>query len=421
MLRQWAPDEKPPSQEHLLLEDAERLARFREGRRAVHIHLSRLQPYNRRERHLRVALNSFELLVRSFEGHLYLLGNADIVFICRGADVTLIDDAVMRLRYLFQEDPLALEVEGEIDRFCSWYDIEHEYEHFLAAVRRIHADEAKRVRRLAAITSPAAAAPPEPTPIDAQRLAELVDSIVTADLSNLMRRQPVCAIAAGEGPRPVLRELYISIADLRDVVMPGFDLASDRWLFQHLTQTLDRRMLKMLIKNDDSDLTRAFSLNLNVATLVSPDFLAFDASLRTGARGTIVIELQMVDVFADLRAFAFARDFVKERGYRVCLDAIDDLSLPFIDRERLDIDLVKLAWQPGMTDRLREDGAELRADIERLGRARAILCHCDAEEAIEFGEAVGINLFQGRQIDKMLAAKRTPHRSYFRRPAALAR
>jgi hypothetical protein len=420
MVRQRVPDEKPPSQEHLLLEDAERLARFRDGRRAVHIHLSRLQPYNRREQHVRVAVNTFELLVRSFEGHLYLLGNADIFFICRSADVTLIDDAVMRLRYLFHEDPLALDVEGEADRFCSWYDIEHEYDGFLAAVRRLHGEEAKRSRRLAAIISPAAAAP-EPTPIDAERLAQLVDSIVTADLSNLMRRQPVCAIAAGEGPRPVLRELYISIADLRDVVMPGFDLASDRWLFQHLTQTLDRRMLKMLIKNDDSDLTRAFSLNLNVATLVSPDFLAFDASLRTGVRATIVIEVQMVDVFADLRAFAFARDFVKERGYRVCLDAINDLSLPFVDRERLGVDLVKLAWQPEMTDRLREDGAQLRADIERLGRARAILCHCDTEEAIEFGEAVGINLFQGRQVDKMLAATRTPHRSYFRRPGALAR
>jgi hypothetical protein len=403
--------EELSSQEHLLLEYAQRLDRFRDSRRAVHIHLSRLQPYNRRDHHVRVAANTFEALVKSFEGHIYLLSNADIFFICKGADVSVIDDAVMRLRYLFHEDPLTQDLHEGDDRFCTWYDVERDFDGFLAAVRALHVEGTKRARRLSSILGGAPAGRVERSALDPQRLGELVDSIVRADLSNLMRRQAVCALVAGQSPRPVLRELYISIADLRDIIMPGFDLASDRWLFQHLTQTLDRRMLKLLMKNDDAEINQAFSLNLNVATLVSPEFLAFDASLRSGARGTIVVELQMVDVMGDLRAYAFARDFVKERGYRVCLDAINELSLPYIDRERLGVDLVKMCWQPGMIDRYREDGAQLRADVERLGKTRAILCHCDTEEAIEFGQAVGIHLFQGRQIDKMLAAARTPNRA----------
>jgi hypothetical protein len=410
-------DDKLPSQESLLAQYAQRLGRVREGRRAVHIHLSRLQPYNRRDQHIRVAVNTFELLVKSFEGQLFLLANCDIVFACKGAAVSAIDDAVMRLRYLFHEDPLTQELNGENERFCTWYDLERDYDGFLAAAQKVLADEEGRVRRLSTIVA-STAEPPERAPIGPRHLGQLVESIVSADLSNLMRRQAICAIAPGEAPRPVLRELYISIAELRDVIMPGFNLASDRWLFQHLTQTLDQRMLKLLLKNNDSEVSQAFSINMNVSTLLSQDFLRFDTNLRSTARGTIVLELQLVDIFADLRAFAFARDFVKERGYRLCIDSIDDLALPYIDRERMGVDIVKLAWQPGLADRVREGADRLRAEIDRIGKARFVMIRCDSEAAIEFGRGLGILLFQGRHVDKLLAA---PRAAAPRPPVARAR
>ncbi|HEY0524959.1 MAG TPA: hypothetical protein VGD08_16315 [Stellaceae bacterium] len=393
--------ENAASQEYLLLEHAERLGRFRAERRAVHIHLSRLRPYNRREHHIRVAANTFESLVNQFEGQLFLLANADIVFICKGGNVAAIDDAVMRLRYLFDEDPLIQGDRGEPDgSFCTWYDIEREYERFLAAVRALHDEEQQRNKRIAAIAGTPAATP-DRAPLDPRGLGELVDAIARADLSNLMRRQTVCALLPNAAPQPVFRELYISIAELRDSVMPGIDIAGDRWLFQHLTQTLDRRMLKLLIKNDDRAIGAAFSVNLNVSTLLSPEFLAFDATLRANARGTIVIELQLIDIFADVGTFLFARDFVKERGYRVCLDGASELLLPHVDREKLGLDLVKLAWRPSMLDADGDRARGLRDLIDRTGRTRVILCHCDNAGAVAFGQALGITMFQGRHIDKL--------------------
>lgn len=93
-------------QEYRLLDTVDRLNRHRDGRRAVHIHLSRLKSANRRDHHLRIAANSFENLVRAFEGQLYRLSNHDIVFIFRDADPAVVDQAVVRLRYLFNDDPL---------------------------------------------------------------------------------------------------------------------------------------------------------------------------------------------------------------------------------------------------------------------------------------------------------------------------
>lgn len=57
----------------LLLDYAQRLERHRQDRRAVHIHLSRLKPQNRREHHIRIAANTFEELVKQFEGQIFML------------------------------------------------------------------------------------------------------------------------------------------------------------------------------------------------------------------------------------------------------------------------------------------------------------------------------------------------------------
>jgi len=215
-------------------------------------------------------------------------------------------------------------------------------------------------------------------------------------------------LVPGAKKRGLIDNKTCSIDELRSAIMPGYDIASDRWLFQHLTQTLDLRMLQLLMKNDDRVIASGFSVNLNVATLLSDRFLAFDANLRSATRGTVIFELQTIDIFSDLGAYLFARDFVKERGYRVCLDGVTDLTLPFIDRERLGLDLIKVVWNPDMLGSGREAKRdEFRKLIASFGRARTILCRCDSEEAVATGQSLGISLFQGRYIDRLLGAGAT--------------
>ena len=114
-------------------------------------------------------------------------------------------------------------------------------------------------------------------------------------------------------------------------LLPDVNLASSPWLFQQLTETLDRRVLAMLIKHDDRTVAGDVSINLNVQTLIAPEFLTFDDNLQAGMRGTIVLEVQKVDAFADLGSFLFARDFAHERGYRICIDGVDIPYLPLVD------------------------------------------------------------------------------------------
>lgn len=399
-----ATTEKTTNVEHLLHEFTERLEKHPFGWRAVILNLSRLRPDNRRSQQIRIAANTFEGLVRHFEGQIFLLSQGDIVFICKDADVASVDNAVNKVRFLFGDDPLAAAIDDiQSDGFSTWYDLAREYVKFAGFVQQIYLEEQRRQKRLAAIAGDAQRS--TRLPMDPQALAELNTTIARADLSNVLRRQAVCAIAPGEQPKAIYREVYVSIPDLRDAVMPKRDIASDRWLFQYLTQTLDKRVLAILRRVDDSSLAHSYSVNLNISTLLSQDFQAFDQSLRSGSRGSIVIEIEKVDIFNDLGAYIFARDYVRERGYRICLDGVNALTLPFIDRERLGLDLVKVFWSPDLGDPARpERSAEVRAAIERVGKSRVIIARCDTADAVRFGHECGVQLFQGRHIDRMLTA-----------------
>ena len=395
-----------PSQEYLLLDYMQRLGRNIDGRMAVHIHLSRLRPQNRQDHHIRIAAATFEGMVRNYEGQIFTLSNSDLFFICKDAAIEDIDAAIMKVRYLFSEDPLSQgDDEEDLARFCTWFNVTTQHEDLLDIVKQMHRERERKNRLAVTQDKTDTRTRSGKKALDPEQLGKLEAFLIRADLSNLMRRQPVCAITpTNPNPQPVFRELYISISDLQQTVLPEFDLASNLWLFQHLTQTLDARMLSMLIRNDDTSIASSFSINLNVQTILSPPFLNFDSSLKAVARGTVVIELQAIDIFGEMGAYMFARDFMRERGYRICLDGLNHLTLQFIDRDRLGLDLLKLVWTPDMADDVTGTRAtELKEHVDRCGRARIILSRCDSDEAVRFGQSLGITMYQGRYVDRLLA------------------
>jgi len=396
-------------QEKLLLDYVQRLDRFRDGRRAVHLHLSRLRPYNRRDHHMRIAGTTFDSLIKKFDGGLFRLHNGDLVFIAKGAAIADIDEAVLRLRFLFSEDPL-LNNPANDGGFCTWYELEREY----GALRRAAemAAEAAAAGRAEGDADQALDGA-NGEPLDPSHLGQVEKALVSADLSSFVRRQAVCLAPPGMAPQPLFHEFYVSIGDLRQAVLPRYDLISNRWLFQHLTQILDMRMLALLSARKEIRQVRDFSLNLNVSTVLSPEFLQFDRDLHADARGTVAIEVQPVDIFADFGAFMFARDFLKDRGYRLCIDGLKHLSLPLMNRDWFGADLLKFHWGYDLIDDLGGSRSQSLKDVvERIGRDRLILSRCDSPDAAKAGAELGITMYQGRLIDKQVqeaaAAKAAP-------------
>ena len=393
------------TQEQLLLEYLRRLENRREGRKAVRINLSGLMPANRREHHIRAATNSFESLVSELMGQLFQLKNLDVFFIYKAEAHARVEDTVQKVKFLFSDDPLFDEKHRAEQEFVDWFDVETEYDKLVKMVRAMSDQDggAKRSSSRSSVRDALKARQEYGEPLTPDVLSRAVKALHSTDLTSLVRRQFVCGVTKQLVPEPMFSELYISIMDLRETMMPGINLTANRWLFQYLTESLDKRILSLLSKTDRFSITGDISFNVNVSTLLSPEFLAFDEGVSAARRGSMVLELQKVDIFADLGAFLFVREFCQEKGYRICLDGLSYQNMTMIDRERLGVDYVKIMWSPELVDGGDDMREKIRETVKRTGKGRVILARCDNREAVDFGRSVGISMFQGHYIEHLIA------------------
>lgn len=396
-----AENNKTPEQE--LLEFTERLGRFGySGRHALHLRFSKLHVMYQRPDYLRIAMAIFADQVAPYGGRFFRLSNEDVVYVSREATSEALEKVVARVRLLFSEDPNVAVQLGD-DPFFTRYTLESDYSTFLALCRTIAAQAAAQEREADFLEQHVLR--PEMRPATLQDLGMMEEALSRVEIANVLHRQSTCVMVAGTMPEPVFDETYVSLSDLCMLTGMHSNLLANRWLFQYLTQLLDRSVLGYLASNA-AMLNRPLSLNLNIATILSPEFQRFNDSLPPRLRPTLVIEFNKLDVFADMGAFLFVRDYLRERGFRLCLDGLNHLTAPYYDRQKLGFDLIKIHWSP---DSLNSAHAEIFPVMQQLVRkaekARVILCRCDSAEAIRIGQELDIVMFQGREVDRMLQRK----------------
>lgn len=382
---------------------------------AMFLYISKLQNQSLRSSRRQALFETFEIVVRKNGGEMFALPNEDIVIIFNRSAYDAVKACLVKIRFVLHDDPL---IKSSVDLmssdFVKLYELSTEQEAFRGIIREavknapatddeehvvsaqpaVFGGQSRKVRR----------------PLTPLLLAKMRRALAMMDFSSLIRRQSVCAVIGKAPPQMIFDEVFVSIADLRDMIMPDVDLVSNPWLFQYLTETLDKRVLVNVSRHDDGSLTSNFSLNLNVSTILSDEFLEFDENINPVQRSTIVLELQLTDIFSDIKAFILAKTFAQYRGYKICIDGITVDKLKYIDREQIDGDLIKIIWHPTFMDVINED-KHFTDYVNKAERARMILCRVDDPKAVEVGNSLGINLYQGRYIQRMLAAQ--PRRTIY--------
>jgi len=384
--------------ENVLLDATERVGKIRDGRFAVHLHLSRLKPQNRQEGNLRVAGRMLEPMVSAYHGQIFRLTNDDIVFMVLHPNPVDLRDHLHRLRGLFAKDPLTQDDSGDgADLFCTLYDLAFDYDIFLALVQECL--KAAKIRLRAPPT------PPEPKPLDATSLAMVLERLGMIDASPFVRRQSAISLGganpvANAQPAVIFQEFFVSLADLQKAVAPDFNLQSNRWIFHHLSTTLDQRLLAAMQTLSLSAMPPSLHINLTLPSLSDPSFAAFEAN--RDQRIPLGVELRILDVLADSRAFSATRETLRAKGIKLVIDGLDESTLRFMDVGRTGADLYKLDWTPELAQPTRGDG--LMNALKEIDPARLLLARCDSETAIAWGMNHGISQFQGRYVEAMLAA-----------------
>ena len=347
-------------------------------RRALLLRTDVLPPSLSRPHHLRRAREALDPLLMADRGRCHELSGGRVVISWRGDAPKLMRETVDALDSLLQEDPF--EAPG-INQLISCFDLPddgpkllHEASTGLIAADAPVPDEPD---------APVFELPELPQPLDTAALERLEQSLADADLSRFARRRPISHVSA-QGMVLAWEERTLSIPELIETVAPGCDVKSDPWLFRRLTRLLDRRMLAILNVADELREAGPFGITLNVASVLSPEFLRFDAGLPASLRNRIVISLLPPDIAADAGAYAFARNFARGRGYRICLRAVTAALLPALDLPALQLDLVQLVWSSTLAGLV---------ELPHAGGARWIMGRPCSDEAIAWGKDAGIGLF----------------------------
>ena len=340
------------------------------SRRALLLRLSLLPDGRNRPHHLQLAAEALLPLTGAARAQLFRLPNQDHVVVWRG-DTPALAASLDTLRHLFADDPgfgpdpMAL---------ASVLSLPED----AAVLGDIMADDRRS-------PLPPPIARPGGLPLDPPTLAALERAIAQADMSRFARREPVCR-SGPDGLRLVWERRHLADAELFDTILPDRAPRADLWLFRRLTRMFDRRMLSLLCTAQETRGAPPFSIDLNITSLLAPEFLRFDANLPAALRGNVIVNLRADDILTDLPNFGFARDFAIARGYRLLLHDVGPCQLALLPPDRLGIDLVQLRFTPGLASEC------LPATLDP---GTVVLGNADAA-AFAWGRAQGITLFQGR-------------------------
>lgn len=413
--------EKPSfTKNTLILDYLMRMEKDLDNYRALCIFIHKLQSQKIRSMQRQELIETFENVIKKSGGEIFGLPNDDMVIIFNKKAHDEILACLVKVRFMFHDDAFlqnAFDLENA--KFVQFFELGNGADEFKSLIKSNAGGSGNEVSGLigggakgkssagAAFMSGPKKLRRELTPA---MLAKVQKALSMADFSSLIRRQSVCAVIGKSPPQMLFDEVFVSIADLRDTLLPDVDLTANPWLFQHLTETLDKRVLVSISRHDDGSLTNNFSINLNVSTILSDEFLEFDDNINASMRSSIVLELQLADIFSDVKAFMLAKTFAQYRGYKICVDGITVDKLKYVNRENLNSDLIKIIWHPSFMDVISED-KHFTDYVNKAERARMILCRVDDPQAVEIGNSLGINLYQGRYIQRLLLAQ--PRKTIF--------
>lgn len=346
--------------------------------------------------YLKVIKATLEESLKPHKGKIFMTYQGDIVCFYDHKNCAPPVDLINKVRNFFSEDVMS-PGKGQSQGFSQHYVLKTDHDVF-------QKDTQELLKKQKESMTPSAADKRIRTharhvnPLTPTRYKEICDQIVKVDLKNAIHSQAICKLSPKNmAPTIVAREIYVHSADLQKRLCPGVDVLTDPWLFQSLTRYLDQVVLEDLKKFGFKYGETPLNLNLNIPSVLSDEFLQWDESRTPKQRKNTTIEFQKVDIFSDIGAYAYVRDFLNTKGYKVCLDGLTHLTLPLLDWKALKVDCIKVYWSPEMGLLSNWGEPFLEKDKKRL-----ILAHCEHPQALTWGLKMGIQMFQGWHVDQLL-------------------
>jgi len=238
---------------------------------------------------------------------------------------------------------------------------------------------------------------------DIDKVAKVSRELGLSEFSKaFIRSQKTLRIKTGTPPEHFMDEYFVTIDALKSYVFKGVDMRGSGALFDQLTLTLDNVLLNgfRTIKSNGADETEILaSLNLNVESVFSESFNQFvEGGGDQGLQG-LVFEFRQSDMMANFDAFYVACDWIRNEGGKIAVDAIFAETMGVVNFSHLDVDYAKIFWRKGAGDVLKKFTQEIA--LAQGKGIEFIFARVDDASAIQFGQKIGVDLFQGFYVDDL--------------------
>lgn len=420
----------------LMVDYTNQLERYREGRTAIHVRLSKLERQYQASYYRQKVAYSLKNIVDKFsDSHMYALPNSDVVLIANGASSDDIEPALYQVRKDLKDSSLIASldpVSGVSDGFVSWYPLERDYKPFKDLVHALAASTAEpgqvapvspqssqlspssqsanvgsgaarvavsRTVREVPIQRTDANLPASKKPLDPTLLRQLTDALKTADVSAFIRRQNVMVMLKKGQGHPVFSCRFVPLSVVAKGLLPTIDLSANHWLRGYLQEYLADRMIKAKPQLGGAGALAA-SFQTSVSTVLSPAFDDFDEGLGSVARGGIVAEISMLDMIDDGQRFEDAREKLKARGFKICLRDVELFTFIKMQPATLNFDFLKIKCRDSVALKNIKvpERRRIIEMIEKIGRERVIMSGVSDDAALREAMSLTISLFQGDAV-----------------------
>ncbi|MBX9977783.1 MAG: hypothetical protein K2X98_06035 [Alphaproteobacteria bacterium] len=355
----------------------------------IYFNLSQLKPSNQTSAMMMQAKQYLEKCLTEHLSSVFLLENNDLIAFVQNVGLLKLEKFVNELRKIFSEDPLTIVTVGK-DNF---YQTFHMGQSFDALFERIQNMSPIIPKMDLSQHIPLDSAPILPFDL----LVRLQNSLKQADISNFIRKQPICWMDSTKiVPKRLGYEYFLSLDGIEEVINSHTHLITDFALFKYLSVLFDKKMLTFLLDiNKRIDPKQHFHINLNLRTVVSKEFFEFHNHVNR----EFVVEIDRTDVLWDLQGFHFACDFLKSYRHRVCLDLIQGPNLKVFSHLELNCDYYKVIANNDLFEHFKEDFQEF---VNTVTPDKIILARCESIQIIHNALEMGITQFQGFLIDNVL-------------------
>ncbi len=373
--------------ERYLLETLERITKNRSEYKILYVNISKLKPKNRHPKFVKVITRLFDDLVSIANSTMFVLANGDFAILGKNITEKVIGDAIEKLRRGLITDPIW--TSRSSSEFTHVYQPE-DFDDFYRKIEGMINDDNKIDEIINRI------------PLDAGQIDAVKEHLDMINITDVVKHQGVMRLENSSSYRRLFDEYFVAVKDLSRNFDKNIDLVGNKWLFLYLTQTLDKKTMSSFVVSDIKNRTGKISLNLNLSTINTSDFINFEQYVKS-MNQKMIVEVQPIDMLNNMRAFFNAKERLHRLGHEVLLDATSLEMLQSINIKSLGFDYVKLFWH----DLMDEYGAksdEIKTLFEEIGYNKIILAKCLDEKAVRWGIKNGIRAFQGPYIDMLEVA-----------------